>query len=123
MLWWFAADWVVARHKFKERRTLPVQLFDIQMRNIEAALPDIRTLFSSHLVYALPSTGIYTPPDEIWDSMLDTLAGPAGQTLGLPAHVHVRHSPRQKIALLLGGRKSHDGGSRIRKPGAAVRCL
>ena len=96
MLWWFAADWVVARHKFKERRTLAVQLFDIKMRNIEAALPDIRTLFSSHLVYALPSTGIYTPPDEIWDSMLDTLAGPAGQTLGLPAHVHVRHSPDKK---------------------------
>jgi hypothetical protein len=96
MLWWFAADWAVARRKFKERGTFPVQLFDIQMRNIEAALPDIRTLFSSHLVYALPSTGIYTPPDEIWDSMLDTLAGPAGQTLGLPAHVHVRHSPDKK---------------------------
>ena len=32
MLWWFAADWAVARRKFKERGTLPVELFDIQIR-------------------------------------------------------------------------------------------
>lgn len=96
MLWWFAADWAVARRKFKERRTLPVQLFEIQMQTIEAALPAIRSLFGSHLVYALPSTGIYTPPDKIWESMVDTLAGPAGQTLGLPAPVHIQHSPDKK---------------------------
>jgi hypothetical protein len=96
MLWWFAADWAVARRKFKVRGKPPVQLFDIQMRKIEAALPDIKTLFGSHLVYALPSTGIHTLPDEIWESMLDTLAGPAGQTLGLPAPVHLQHSPDKK---------------------------
>ena len=76
MLWWFAADWSVARRKFMERGTLPMELFDIQLRKIQTALPDINALFRSHVEYTLPSTGIYTPPDKIWESMLDTLAGP-----------------------------------------------
>jgi hypothetical protein len=84
MLWWFAADWAVARRKFELRRYLHMQDFDIQIRKIEAALPEIKALFRSHVEYALPSTGIYTPPDQIWESMLDTLAGP------------VRHRPRRK---------------------------
>jgi hypothetical protein len=79
MLWWFAADWAVARRKFKERGIIPVGLFDIQIRKIEAALPDINALFRSHKEYTLPSTGIYTPPDRIWESMLDTLVGPASK--------------------------------------------
>jgi len=29
------------------------------------------------LKYAVPSTGIYTPPDKIWKSMLDTIADSA----------------------------------------------
>jgi hypothetical protein len=84
MLWWFAADWAVARRKFELRRYLHMQDFDIQIRKIEAALPEIKALFRSHVEYALPSTGIYTPPDQIWESMLDTLAGP------------VRHRTRRK---------------------------
>jgi hypothetical protein len=96
MLWWFAADWTVARRKFMERGTLPVGLFDIQLRKIQTALPDINALFRSHVEYTLPSTGIYTPPDKIWESMLDSLAGPAGQTLGLPAPVHLYRSPDKK---------------------------
>src|SRR6266478_1816517 len=86
MLWWFAADWAVARHKFKERSTYPVGLFDIQLRKIEAALPEINALFGTHVEYALPSTGIYTPPDKIWKSMIDTLVGPR-KGLGLPVHL------------------------------------
>jgi hypothetical protein len=74
MLWWFAADWAVARRKFKERGILPMGFFDIQIGKIEAALPEINALFRSHVEYTLPSTGIYTPPDKIWESMLDTLA-------------------------------------------------
>ncbi len=75
MLWWSAADWAVARHKFKERVDPPLHYFDVQVWNIEAALPEINALFRSHVVYALPSTGIYTPQDKISESMLDnTLA-------------------------------------------------
>ena len=96
MLWWFAADWAVARRKFKERGTLPMELFDIQIEKIDAVLPEINTLFRSHKEYTLASNGIYTPPDKIWKSMLDTLAGPAGQTLGLPAPVHLHPSPNKK---------------------------
>jgi hypothetical protein len=88
MLWWFAADWAVARRKFDLRRYPPVQYFDIQIRKIEAALPEINALFRSHVEYALPSTGIYTPPDKIWKSMLDTLTGPR-KMIGLPAPVHL----------------------------------
>jgi hypothetical protein len=88
MLWWFAADWTVARRKFKEPDTLPMELFDIQIENIDAVLPEINTLFRSHKEYTLPSTGIYTPPKKIWESMLDTLAGPR-KMLGLPAPVHL----------------------------------
>jgi hypothetical protein len=88
MLWWFAADWAVARRKFQLRRYPHVQDFDIQIRKIKDTLPEINALFGSHLEYALPSTGIYTPPDKIWDSMLDTLAGPR-KMLGLPDPVHV----------------------------------
>ncbi len=79
MLWWFAADWTVARRKFKQRGYPHVQDFNVQIRKIQAALQDINALFRSHVVYGLPSTGIYTPPDEIWDSMLDTLAASAGR--------------------------------------------
>jgi len=79
MLWWFAADWEVARRRFKEHGTVPIQVFDIQLRKIAAALTDIKSLFDSHVVYALSSTGIYTPPDEIWESMLDTFAESARQ--------------------------------------------
>jgi len=81
MLWWFAADWAVARRKFAERgsRKGPIEAFDIQIRKIEANLPDIKALFRSHVEYALPSTGIYTPPDQIWKSMVDTLADSAGK--------------------------------------------
>jgi hypothetical protein len=96
MLWWFAADWAVARRKFKECGTVPIGLFDIQIQEIDATLPDIKALFRSHLEYALPSTGIYPPPDKIWESMLDTLVGPAGQTLGLPAPVHLHPLPDKK---------------------------
>jgi hypothetical protein len=88
MLWWFAADWTVARRKFQLRRYPHVQDFDIQIRKIKDSLPEINALFGSHLEYALPSTGVYTPPDKIWDSMLDTLAGPR-KMLGLPAPVHL----------------------------------
>jgi len=45
MLWWFAADWTVARRKFQLRRYPFVQDFDIQIRKIEAALPEINALF------------------------------------------------------------------------------
>jgi len=95
MLWLFAADWAVARRKFQLRRYPHVQAFDIQIRKIEAALPEINALFRSHVEYALPSTGLYTPSDRIWDSMLDTLTGPR-KMLGLPAPVHVHPSPDQK---------------------------
>ncbi len=88
MLWWFAADWTVARRKFQLRRYPHVQDFDIQIRKIEATLPEINALFGSHVEYALPSTGIYPPPDKIWESMLDTLVGPR-KMLGLPAPVHL----------------------------------
>ena len=88
MLWWFAADWTVARRKFQLRRYPHVQDFDIQIRKIEAALPEINALFRSHVEYALPSTGIYTRPDKIWDSMLDTLTGPR-KMLGLPVPVYL----------------------------------
>jgi hypothetical protein len=85
MLWWFAADWAVARRKFVERGGKgPVAVFDIQIRKIEAALPEINALFRSHVEYTLPSTGIYTPPETIWKSMLDTLVEPARQRLGAP---------------------------------------
>jgi hypothetical protein len=96
MLWWFAADWAVARRKFQLRRYPRVQDFDIQIQKIKDALPEINALFGSHKEYALPSTGIYPPPDKIWESMLDTLVGPAGQTLGLPAPVHLHPSPDKK---------------------------
>ena len=98
MLWWFAADWAVARRKFKERGSGkgPIEVFDIQIQKISDALPEIKVLFGSHLVYALPSTGIHTPPDKIWEGMLDTLAGPAGQTLGLPEPVHLQNSSDKK---------------------------
>jgi hypothetical protein len=79
MLWWFAADWAVARRKFIERGYPFVQDFDSQIRKIEATLPEINALFRSHVEYTLPSTGIYTPPDKIWESMLDTLAGPGSK--------------------------------------------
>ena len=84
MLWWFAADWAVARRKFKERGTLPLELFDIQIEKIDAVLPEINTLFQSHKEYTLASTGIYTPPETIWKSMLDTLIEPSRRRLGAP---------------------------------------
>jgi len=95
MLWWFAADWTVARRKFEQRGYPFVQDFDIQIRKIKATLPEINALFGSHLEYALPSTGIYIPPDKIWDSILDTLAGPR-KMLGLPAPVHLHPSLKKK---------------------------
>ena len=88
MLWWFAADWAVARRKFELRRYLNVQHFDIQIGKIEASLPEINALFRSHVEYALPSTGIYTAPNKIWKGMLDTVAGPR-KMLRLPAPVHL----------------------------------
>jgi hypothetical protein len=84
MLWWFAADWTVARRKFKERGTLPMELFDIQIEKIDAVLPEINALFGSHKEYALPSTGIYASPDKLWKSMLDTLVEPGRRRLGAP---------------------------------------
>jgi hypothetical protein len=84
MLWWFAADWTVARRKFQLRRYPHVQDFDIQIRKIEAALPEINALFGSHKEYALPSTGIYPSPDKLWKSMLDTLVEPSRRRLGAP---------------------------------------
>jgi hypothetical protein len=84
MLWWFAADWAVARRKFQLRRYPRVQDFDIQIRKIETTLPEINALFRSHKEYTLPSTGIYPPPDQIWESMLDTLVEPARRRRGAP---------------------------------------
>jgi hypothetical protein len=83
MLWWFAPDWAVARRKFIARGNAKghVAVFDIQLRKIEAALPDIKALFGSHMEYTLPSTGIYTPPETIWKKMLDTLIEPSRRRL------------------------------------------
>jgi len=86
ILWWFAADWAVARRKFQLRRYPRVQDFDIQILKIEATLPEINELFHSHKEYTLPSSGIYPPPDKIWNSMLDTLVGPRA-ALGLPDYL------------------------------------
>jgi hypothetical protein len=95
MLWWFAADWAVARRKFAERgsRKGPIEAFDIQIRKIEAALPEINAVFRSHVVYALPSTGIYTPREEIWKSMLDTLVDHTRRHLGAPPIQHPSPHP------------------------------
>src|SRR5262249_30060827 len=51
MLWWFAADWAIARRKFEGRGSSkrPIQIFDIQIRKIEGALPEINALFGNHL--------------------------------------------------------------------------
>lgn len=84
MLWWFAADWTVARRKFQLRRYPHVQDFEIQIQKIKDALPGIHALFGSHKEYALPSTGIYPPPDKLWKSMLDTLVEPARRRVGAP---------------------------------------
>ena len=85
MLWWFAADWAVARRKFIERGGKgPVEVFDVQIRKIDIALPEINALFGSHVEYTLPSTCIYTPPETIWKSMLDTLVEPSRRRLGAP---------------------------------------
>jgi hypothetical protein len=94
MLWWFAADWAVARRKFIARGNAkgPVTVFDIQLRKIEAALPEINTLFGSHKEYTLPSTGIYPPPETIWRSMLDTLVEPSRRRLGAPRPHPAPHS-------------------------------
>ena len=93
MLWWFAADWAVARRKFIARGNKgPVAVFDIQLRKIEAALPEINALFGSHKEYTLPSTGIYPPPDQIWESMLDTLVEPSRRRLGAPRPRPIPHS-------------------------------
>jgi hypothetical protein len=93
MLWWFAADWAVARRKFTARGNKgSVEDFDIQLRKIEAALPDINAIFRSHKEYTLPSTGIYPPPDQIWDSMLDTLVEPSRRRLGAPKPRPIPHS-------------------------------
>jgi hypothetical protein len=95
MLWWFAADWAVARRKFAERgnRKGTIDAFDVQIRKIEAALPDINALFGSHVVYALPSTGIYTLPETIWKGMLDTLVESARRHLGAPPIPHPHPNP------------------------------
>ena len=47
MLWWFAADWAVARRKVQRtwQSLRPVEDFDIQIQKIEAALPEINALF------------------------------------------------------------------------------
>jgi hypothetical protein len=84
MLWWFAADWAVARRKFQLRRYPHVQDFDIQIQKIKVALPEINAVFGPHKEYALPSTGIYPPPGQLWKSMLDTLVEPARRRLGAP---------------------------------------
>jgi hypothetical protein len=91
MLWWFAADWTVARRKFKERGTLLMKLFDIQIEKIDAVLPEINALFGSHKEYTLPSTGIYPSPDKLWKSMLDTLVEPARRRLGAPIPHSIPH--------------------------------
>ena len=91
MLWWFAADWTVARRKFKERDILPMKLFDIQIEKIDAVLPEINALFGSHKEYTLPSTGIYPSPDKLWKSMLDTLVEPARRRLGAPIPHSIPH--------------------------------
>jgi len=72
MLWWFAADWAVVRRKYEERADPPLHYFDIQIPKIQAALPEINALFGAHVEYTLPFTGIYSAPDKIWKSMLDT---------------------------------------------------
>lgn len=85
MLWWFAADLAIARRKFIVRGGKgPVEVLDMQIRKIEAALPEINALFGSHKEYALPSTGIYPSPDKLWESMLDTLVEPSRRRLGAP---------------------------------------
>jgi hypothetical protein len=93
MLWWFAADWTVARRKFIARGNAkgPVAAFDIQLRKIEAALPEINALFGSHKEYTLPSTGIYPSPDKLWKSMLDTLVEPSRRRLGAPLPRPIPH--------------------------------
>jgi len=93
MLWWFAADWAVAKRKFQLRRYPHVQYFDIQIRKIEAALAEIKALFGSHVEYALPSSGIYPPSDQ-------TLSlNPTGGDWAHPSRMP-SHTPIRKMALL-----------------------
>ena len=77
MLRWFAADWAVARRNFEQRRYPMCKYFDIQIRKSRLRFQRSMHSFARTWSMRYPPRGIYTPPDQIRESMLDTLADSA----------------------------------------------
>src|ERR1700680_5001103 len=94
MLWWFAADWAVARRKFQLRRYPHVQDFDIQIRKIETNLPEINALFRSHKEYTLPSRASTPHPTKSGRACSTPSSSPPGGDWARPAPSHTPiHKP------------------------------
>jgi hypothetical protein len=75
VLWWFTADPSVARREFVKRQQPSVEMFDVQMKKIQSSLTDIESVFGSHNINALPSSGLYASPEKILECMLHILGG------------------------------------------------
>ena len=69
VLWWFDADWDVARIKFMGRDRGSVDDFDTQRRKVLSAWQEIVSIFSPNIIEALRPTGEYVSPEDLYDRM------------------------------------------------------
>ncbi|MBI3549871.1 MAG: hypothetical protein HY078_12610 [Elusimicrobia bacterium] len=65
-IFWFDGDHARARQDYIARGTASVQNLDIQMPDIQEALPQIRALFFPNMIDVLEPNGQRMPANDIW---------------------------------------------------------
>ncbi|HUU16595.1 MAG TPA: hypothetical protein VMW72_05555 [Sedimentisphaerales bacterium] len=69
-IWWFDADYTIARNVFLKRGDVPVQAFDNQVANIMRDREQIESIFSPNILKTLQNDGNHLAPDKIYDHIL-----------------------------------------------------
>lgn len=70
-IWWFDADYDVARAEFIKRGDVPVQRFDIQVPAITQNWAAIETVFSRNIIRTLEADGTRLNPEDIYKRIID----------------------------------------------------
>lgn len=76
-IWWFDADYAVARVAFLTRGDVPAKCFDIQMDKIKRIYIEIKATFAPNIILTLLANGSRLAPEVIHERMFGQTKVPA----------------------------------------------
>jgi hypothetical protein len=74
-IWWFDGNRPAARVSFERRGTVPVEVFDVQMKSIEEHWQGIEDLFDRRIVNTVSEGPTHATPEHIYRKMFSQQSG------------------------------------------------